>query len=377
MLPSRRVSGIIDKSASNHGFNGSPDGELAGEWARRGVRAWVRDAGGQAGRGLRGATTLCRMRTDDQGDLGDGAGFASRSAAEIRPSIDTGLVRRLVATQFPRWAGLPVRPVEFDGWDNRTFHLGDRMAVRLPSAEGYAAQVDKEHRWLPVLAPRLPLPVPVPLAKGAPAAGYPFNWSVYRWIDGDPAGPERIDDLTGFAATLAGFLTALRRVDPDGGPPPGRHSAFRGGPLTTYDAETRRTIEALGDRIPGDLATAAWEAALDAAWRGRPVWVHGDVAAGNLLVRDGKLVAVIDFGCSAVGDPACDMTIAWTLFSGDSRRAFRAAASVDPATWARGRGWALWKALITVAEHVDTDPARAAPARRVIDDVLDEFARSA
>jgi aminoglycoside phosphotransferase (APT) family kinase protein len=292
------------------------------------------------------------------------------------PPIDAALVRRLVAAQFPRWADLPVRPVEPGGWDNRTFHLGDGMTVRLPSAEGYAAQVDKEHRWLPVLAPHLPLAIPTPLAKGVPAEGYPFTWSVYRWITGEDAGVGRITDLTGFATTLAGFLTALQRVDPAGGPPPGQHSAFRGGPLDTYDAETRHAIDALRDRIPGDPAMAVWQAALRAAWDGPPVWFHGDVAAGNLLVRDGRLAAVIDFGCAGVGDPACDVTIAWTLLSGGSRRAFRDALAVDPATWARGRGWALWKALITLAGYVDTDPARAAAAQRVIDDVLVDHERS-
>ncbi|WP_326610620.1 aminoglycoside phosphotransferase family protein [Streptomyces scopuliridis] len=292
------------------------------------------------------------------------------------PSIDAALVRRLVAAQFPQWADLPVRPVDSDGWDNRTFHLGDAMTVRLPSAEGYVGQIDKEHQWLPVLASHLPLPVPAPLAKGAPGSGYPFPWSVYRWIQGEVASVERIGDLTEFATDLADFLAALQRIDATDGPPPARHAGFRGGPLKTYDAETRRTIEALGDRIPGDAATTVWEAALRATWYGGPVWFHGDVAVGNLLVRDGRLAAVIDFGCSGVGDPACDTVIAWTLLSGESRQAFRDGLGVDSATWARGRGWALWKALITLAQHIDTDPGQAAAARRVMERVLSEFEES-
>ncbi len=292
---------------------------------------------------------------------------------EVRPSIDAALVRRLVAGQFPQWADLPVRPVEFDGWDNRTFHLGDELTVRLPSAAGYVPQVDKEHRYLPALAPHLPLPIPVPQAKGAPAEGYPFPWSVYRWIDGETASAERIADLTGFATDLARFLVALREVDPTDGPPAGRHSFYRGAPLEHYDTETRRAIEVLDGRIPADTATAVWETALHSPWRGTPVWFHGDVATGNLLLRDGRLAAVIDFGGCGVGDPACDVVIAWTLLSGASREAFRATLGIDSDTWARGRAWALWKALITLA---DPDSTHAAGARKTLDEVLAEYAQS-
>ncbi len=287
-----------------------------------------------------------------------------------RDEINADLVRRLVAAQFPQWADLPIKPVQFGGWDNRTFHLGDQMSVRLPSAAGYAAQVEKEHRWLPRLAPHLPLPVPVPLAMGVPSGDYPWPWSVYRWLDGEAATLENIADLHEFALTLAQFLTALYQVDPTGGPPAGPHSFYRGGPLTVYDAETRQAIAALGGEIDADAAAAVWEAALNARWYGLPVWVHGDCAAGNLLVSEGRLSAVIDFGCSAVGDPACDLVIAWTLLSGESREAFRAGVPVDGAAWARGRGWALWKALITLAEYLNTDPAKAVEARRVIEEVL-------
>jgi aminoglycoside phosphotransferase (APT) family kinase protein len=284
--------------------------------------------------------------------------------------IDAALVHRLIATQFPRWADLPVRPVEFGGWDNRTFHLGAHMTVRLPSAAQYALQVEKEHRWLPKLAPLLPLPVPVPLAKGVPADGYPWQWSVYRWLEGETATVGRIADLPLFAIELAEFLNALRRIDPAGGPSPGRHNFFRGGPLTVYGAETRQAIAALDGRVDTVAALAAYEAALGAKWVGPYVWFHGDVAFGNLLVKNGRLSAVIDFGTSGVGDPACDLAIAWTLFAGESRDAFRAALRPDDATWARGRGWTLWKALITLAEHIDTNAMMAEEARRVIDEVL-------
>jgi len=230
--------------------------------------------------------------------------------------------------------------------------------------------VEKEHRWLPKLVPLLPLPIPVPLAKGAPAEGYPWPWSVYRWLEGETASVGRIADLRRFATDLAEFLNALGRIDPAGGPPPGRHNFFRGGPLAVYDAETRQAIAALEGRIDTDAASAVWEVALGAKWNASPVWFHGDVASGNLLVEDGRLSAVIDFGTSGVGDPACDLAIAWTLFAGESREAFRATLRPGDATWARGRGWTLWKGLITLAEHIDTNPSQAAEARRVIDEVL-------
>lgn len=286
-----------------------------------------------------------------------------------RAAITPALASELVAAQFPHWAHLPVTPVECDGWDNTTFRLGDEMSVRLPSAAEYVAQVDKEHRWLPVLAGHVPVAIPEPLAKGTPGSGYPWPWSVYRWLPGEPATEERIADLRAFAIQLAEVLTALHTVAAAGGPVPGSHNFFRGGPVGTYDAQTRTAIAALEDDVDAVAATRVWEAALLASWHGPPVWVHGDVAAGNLLVEDGTLSAIIDFGCAAVGDPACDVAIAWTLFSGDSREAFRTRLDVDERTWARGRGWALWKALITIA---DPASAGASDARRVIAAVLAE-----
>lgn len=291
--------------------------------------------------------------------------------------IDASLVSRLVTTQFPQWADLPIRPVEHDGWDNRTFHLGEHMTVRLPSAATYSLQVEKEHRWLPRLAPLLPLRIPVPLAMGEPADGYPWRWSVYRWIDGEIAMTERIADLPQFATTLAQFLVALQRADATGGPPPGQHNFFRGGPLTVYDGETRQALKALDGKIDTEAATTVWEAALAATWRGSPVWFHGDVSYGNLLVERGRLSAIIDFGTSGVGDPACDLAIAWTLFAGESREAFRAALPADNATWARGRGWTLWKALIVFAELSGTNALEARKSQRVIDEVLADHKHAA
>lgn len=282
------------------------------------------------------------------------------------------LVSRLIGAQFPQWAELPVTRIEFDGNDNTTFRLGHDMSVRLPSAERYVPQVDKEHRWLPVLADQLPLPIPQPLARGVPGFGYPWQWSVYRWLKGAPATVEPISDQSEFATSLANFLAAMYRIDPGGGPPPGLHNFFRGGPLAVYDAEARSAIAVLGGEINTDDATELWDKAIGATWHGSPVWIHGDVSAENLLVDDGRLNAVIDFGCSAVGDPACDLTIAWTFLSGPSREAFQARLPVDAATWTRGRGWALWKALITLVRARKSNPERAAKCRRIIEEVVAE-----
>lgn len=305
-----------------------------------------------------------------------------------RAGIDAALVRRLVSTQFPQWRDLPVSPVAVEGWDNRTYRLGDELTVRLPTAAGYVPAVAKEHEWLPRLAPHLPVAIPPIRALGAPGKGYPFPWSVRGWLPGTAADRARIDDLPGFAVSVAEFIRALQRCDATGGPLAGEHSWYRGVSPAYYDEETRRCLAALeGRTAPEDrtalegraalegridtaLAAEVWEAALDTAWRGAPVWFHGDIASGNLLVVGGKLYAVIDFGTSGVGDPACDLVIAWTMFDGESRRAFREAVDQDDAMWARARGWALWKAVLVMTDSIDTDAALAAMHQRVVEAVL-------
>jgi aminoglycoside phosphotransferase (APT) family kinase protein len=289
--------------------------------------------------------------------------------AAFAGEIDAELVRRLVAVQFPRWADLPVRPVARQGWDNRTFRLGEALSVRLPSARHYEAAIEKEQRWLPRLASHLPLPIPAPVEVGAPGEEYPWRWSVGSWLAGETADVATIADRTRFAADLAAFLAALHRIDASTGPPAGRHSFWRGGPLATYDAETRAALTKVGDRID-NAAADVWDAALAAACDGPPVWVHGDLAPGNLLVWDRRLGGVIDFGQTCVGDPACDLTIAWTFFDGESRATFRAGLTLDAGTWARGRGWALWKALIVFAGLSGANPAGAHACQRIIGDVI-------
>ncbi len=285
--------------------------------------------------------------------------------------VDISLVGRLLAARFPQWADLPIEPVRSAGTDNAIYRVGSDLAVRLPRIEGATGQVDKEQQWLPRLAPRLPLAIPVPRALGTPGEGYSWQWSVHQWLAGENATIERIADPGQAARELAHFIAALQRIEPVGGPPPGQHNSFRGVPLSTRDAETRAAIAELSGMLDTGAVTAAWDAALQApAWHGPPVWIHGDLSPLNLLVDRGRLSAVIDFGCLGVGDPACDLQVAWNLFSAQTRDVLRAALPVDDATWARGRGWALSVGLIALPYYQSTNPVLAGIARRAIDEVL-------
>lgn len=286
--------------------------------------------------------------------------------------IDIALVRKLTDSQFPQWKDLKIKPVSHGGWDNRTFHLGREMLVRMPSAAEYAAKVEIEQHWLPILAPLLPLQIPAPLAMGKPGEGYSWNWSIYRWIEGDVAAHAEIKDKITFAKDLAQFLVALQKIDPTNGPVPGT-TTDRGGPLAIYDGQTRQALAILKDKIDVAAATEVWEAALATTWNRRPVWVHGDISLGNLLVQNGQLSAVIDFGGLAIGDPACDLAIAWTFFKGESREVFRVILNLDGGTWARGRGWALWKALIVAAGLCETNNIEGKNCWRIIDEVIADY----
>lgn len=285
-------------------------------------------------------------------------------------ATDVTLVRRLLAKQLPQWADLPLAPVPSAGTDNALYRLGDDLAVRLPRIHWAVGQVDKEREWLPRLAPALPLAVPTLLARGVPGAGYPYPWAVYRWLDGQNAAQSPPADMSRAAVELAHFLLALQAIDTRDGPLAAEHG-LRGVPLAGRDAATRQAIADLRGMIDSHAATAVWEDALRAAeWQRPPVWFHGDMLPGNLLVADGRLRAVIDWGGLGVGDPAPDLMIAWSLFAGDSRAAFRAALGIDDATWARGRGHALSQAAIFIPYYLDTNPEGVANARRAFDNVL-------
>ena len=284
--------------------------------------------------------------------------------------IDDGLVRRLIAAQFPRWRDRPVARVADAGTDHAIFRLGDDLAIRLPRIPSAARQVEKEQRWLPELAPQLPLPVPVPLGAGVPGEGYPWAWTVCRWLDG--VGGGRLDPSA--ADELAAFVAALQRLDPAGGPPPGEHNFFRGAPLATRDGAVRDALSRLdGSTLDVAAAGAAWEQALEApVHTGRVRWIHGDLHPANLLALEGRMAGVLDFGGLGVGDPACDLMAAWTVLDAAARPAFRAGVAADDASWARGRGWALSVGLIALPYYRDRSPAFAAEARRWVDAALDD-----
>lgn len=240
--------------------------------------------------------------------------------------------------------------------------------MRLPNARS-RWQVVKEQAWLPRLEPRLPLPIPTLHGAGRPSDSFTSPWSVYDWIEGRTPERAEIRDDEQIAADLAGFLPALRSADTEDAPGPGPHSAFRGGPPEHWDEEMHDLVHRLSGR-ERELARAIWSEALVARFDGTPAWVHGDVAIANLLVlRDGRLSAVIDFGCSAVGDPACDTVIRWTQLRARARRTFVQDLDLDDGTWARGRGWALWKGLIMLTNR---PLGQAQFGRHVLDEVFAE-----
>ena len=285
------------------------------------------------------------------------------------------LVRRLVADQFPQWRHLRITPVPYSGTDNAIFRLGENMVVRLPRIHWATAQVHKEHTWLPMLADNLSLRVPTPLGKGEPAFGYPWHWAVHEWQDGQNAIEAAVNDPGAAALDLAEFITQLHRLDLGSQIP--APSGNRGGPLAAKDADVRAAIASLEGEVDIPKVTAAWESSLDAPpYQDKPVLIHADLAPGNMLVKDGKLTAVIDFGALTTGDSACDLMVAWNYLTSETRPIFRAALSVDGATWARGRGWALSVALIALPYYLNTNPQIVATSRRTIDEVLQDHRRS-
>lgn len=280
-------------------------------------------------------------------------------------SIDAGLVRRLVAAQFPGLANLPVSAVRSTGTVNVIYRLGDQLCARLPRMQRYADDLEDECRWLPWLAPRLPLRVPEPVATGHPAGGYPFPWAIYRWIAGQPYADELVGDEREAAKDLARFVTALRTADPAGAPRAGRW------PLRELDADTRTAIESSRGVIDADEAIAAWGSALQApAWEGAPVWIHADLLRPNLLVDGGRLCAVIDFGSAGAGDPAADVIAAWSVFGPAGRETFRTALGVDDGTWNRARGFALHQAALIIPYYPETNPGFVALAKRTVEQVI-------
>lgn len=279
--------------------------------------------------------------------------------------IDAELVRRLVAAQFPQLAELPIRAVRSTGTVNTIFRLGDHLYARLPRVPMWAKDLEREWHWLPKLAPGLSLQIPEPVGKGHPTDSYPLPWAIYGWIAGQPYADEFVDDEKQAAEDLARFVTELRAIDPGGAPRGGRK------PLRELDTVTRAAIESARGVIDADAVTAAWERALDASpWTGTPVWIHTDLLRPNVLVHDGRLSAVIDWGGTGVGDPAADVIAAWSLFSSTGRGVFRDALDVDDGTWDRARGFALHQAALIIPYYRETNSEFAALARRTVEQVL-------
>jgi len=279
---------------------------------------------------------------------------------------DVSLVRRLLAAQFPQWAGLLIEPVPSAGTDNALYRLGVGMVVRLPRIHWAVGGVDKDLRWMPMLAPLLPVSLPVPLAKGAPAESYPWEWGIYPWLEGENPSIDGVANIDSLTRDLERFVRALHRVDSADGPP-----TRRGAPLILQDEETRSALPELGSMIDTEAATAAWDEALKVPdWSGPPVWVHGDLLPGNLLLGAGRLTGVIDWNALGVGDPACDMIVAWGVLPPAARDSFRANLGVDDASWARGRGWALSIGLIALPYYKETNPGLAVTAHHLIHQVL-------
>lgn len=286
--------------------------------------------------------------------------------------LNTRLVSQLIASQFPEYAHLPVKPIAKSGHDNRTFHLGNNLSVRLPSAAGYAAQVSKEQRWLPYLKQHLSLAITQQVAVGQAEFDYPYAWSICRWLPGDTASDGPIADMNQFACDLADFLMELQAIDSQDGPPAGLHNYYRGGDLAIYSHDVDRVLanRDLNLQANRQAVTTIWKKALESSWTVPAVWVHGDVAPTNMLVIDGRLSAVIDFGVLGTGDPSCDLVMAWTFFSNQSQQTFKERFSYPADVWHRAKGWALWKALITIEEWQTKDQSRYLEAVKVLHQVL-------
>jgi aminoglycoside phosphotransferase (APT) family kinase protein len=282
------------------------------------------------------------------------------------------LAYKLIAEQFPKLSHLPITDVERQGHDNRTYRLGNEMLIRMPTDESYALKVPKEQALLPQLAKKLSLSIPIPLHMGKPCADYPYPFSLYKWLPGKSinllALTEQQKEV--LALDLVAFLQELQAIADLDGPKPGQHNWWRGDHVSVYDQGARTQIAELSDVIDEKAAVALWDKACATKWIKTPVWIHGDLAIGNILMDDGKLSAIIDFGGVAIGDPACDLVIAWTYLSGKSREIFIRKMALDEDTWLRAKAWVLWKATFELCQIADKKSAVAQLQKKIIDTVI-------
>ena len=280
----------------------------------------------------------------------------TQPAAEL--TIDVDLVRRLLLEQHPDLAGLSLTTVG-EGWDNAVFRLGDELAIRLPRRSATAALVENEQRWLPHLAPRLPLPVPTPVRIGRPGMGFPWAWSIVRWFPGTASFTAPPFDLRAAAIAIGGFLRALHQP----APPEAPQSPWRSIPLDARTARLHEHLDQLHDTVNRERILALWDRlVVTPRWSGPPMWLHGDLHPGNLLIHEGSLSAVIDFGDVTCGDPATDLSVMWMLLPPEHRHTLFDAAGrnrsnpMDEQMWRRARGWALSIGVAVVALGQDGNP---------------------
>jgi len=296
-------------------------------------------------------------------------------AADVEVSAD--LVRRLLAGQHPDLAGLPVVFLA-NGWDNELYRVGDGLVARLPRRALGAQIIKNEQRWLPTLAPRLPLPIPYPERTGVPALGYPYPWSVVPYLPGVPAAQAGSFDPAAAAAAIGGFLGALHLPAPADAPA----NPARGVPLAQRAGRFAANLALLTgqpgwDQADRDAVLRVWEAALEVpGYDGQPVWLHGDLHPGNILVNDGQVSGVIDFGDITAGDPASDLSVAWMLLPLDCHDRFWSAyqaadGRVDDALRARAKGWALNLAIVFLS-HSEDNPVLQAVGNRTLSTVLQD-----
>lgn len=289
----------------------------------------------------------------------------------IEVKLDT--VQNLIKDQFPTWSNLAICPVEQSGWDNRTFHLGDGMVMRFPSAERYANQVEKDYHWLPIIGAAISYDIPSPIAIGKPDHGYPFKWSIFRWIDGTTADTVRNLDLGQFALDLSKFLLELQTLNTMAAPQPGSENFYRGDSPRVYHDEMINALEVFPVEFDREIYLEAWQILSQSTWNKPAVWIHGDLTPTNILVREGRFSAVIDFGQMAVGDPACDYSIAWQFLSKSARAIFKQSLAIDNATWDRAAAWALWKASIRVSGLVTSTPKQLSEAESTLSKIMDDL----
>lgn len=287
-------------------------------------------------------------------------------------AITPDLARKLIDKQFPEFADLPIVSVEQQGHDNRTYRLGKDMLIRMPTAESYALKVPKEQALLPKLAPHLTFSIPVPIKMGTPSKDYPYPFSIYKWLEGKSLNLLVLDNdcLEKFAFDIAKFLKELQGVDNVDGPAPGQHNWWRGDHVSVYDEGARDQIAKLSSIINSNKAIQLWEKACKTRWNKNSVWIHGDLSIGNILIKNGSLSAIIDFGGMSLGDPACDLVIAWTFLKDKERHIFIREMALDKETWLRAKAWALWKATFELCEIADKNSPEAHVQKRIIQDVL-------